>query len=266
MIVGSIIFISIYQLSSFAYENMFHSQFFAHTKIGKADVAGLSKNEGTQVLKTEENNSYEWSTTIVRTDLKWTSPSILQEGTLTFEVKPEEYFSLIDWAKTENLAVSNEQLSELASHLWEGVLSTDLTVVERHVSESLLDGVVPGLEAKVDLEKNLDFGFHNQSQTSTHFSFLFLDSSSVSLTITRPEATEIIRYSFVQEEVYEPRKVIQYVSKDDKRVGTIEAGKNGVSIKINREYLDHNGNVVKTEIVAEDTYLPKHEIEYLARQ
>ncbi|MET3697374.1 VanW like protein [Bacillus oleivorans] len=362
ILLGSVIFISLFQLSGFAFERFFNQAFPANTIIGNVEVSGLTKNEAIPLvmnavsdwkqkahfsidaagetfvlendafhfeigasienakesmvnpvlvtyskhpLQTDSNTDLDLNeidkiiadieqkasyllteTAIVKVDSVQKEAAELNtkasislvrsysdwnyisgQALPEFQLGPGEAFSLLQWAEEKSLDInSDEDLSKIASLLWEGVLSTQLSVIERHTSESVPDGIQPGLEAKIDRTNNVDFRFINESDTSFVFKLVPISETSLGLTITSLKTNQFVRFNIIQEKVLEPRTVIQFVSADDEKAGTTAAGKKGYSLKIIKEYVSADGDVVHTEVVAEDTYLPIYEIQYSVKQ
>ncbi|GAA0333879.1 hypothetical protein GCM10008967_25800 [Bacillus carboniphilus] len=202
----------------------------------------------------------EYSITIVRTTASPNINKYLNRTALELELEPNHSFSFLNWSEKYGLLdLTNEELSTIASVLWEGVLSTPVSLVERHTSGSLPASIQPGLEAKIDKNNGQDLSFNNSTDVPILFQLRSTGPNTISLTISTEQTSSLVSYSIIQEKVLEPRKVIQYVSNNDSRAGQTLPGQKGYEIKIIREYTDTKGNILQSEVVVKDSYLPIHE-------
>ncbi|WP_243297446.1 VanW family protein [Bacillus litorisediminis] len=268
ILLGSVLFICIFQLSSFAYEKIFNQAFPKNTVIRSAVVSGLPKDDSPEEKGTGKDDLIQadppqQTANAAVISLVRSFPDISQLSSIEFQIEPGQAFSMLQWAENESPdTLSDEDLSNVASLLWEAVLSTDLKVIERHTSKSLPAGIQPGLEAKIDRTQKLDFRFFNDGDSRLAFKLVPISKTSLHLTITGLKSNEFVRYHIIQEKVLEPRTIVQYVSADEEKAGTTQPGKKGSTLIIRRDYFNAEGEVVHSEVVAEDTYLPIYEIQY----
>ncbi len=178
----------------------------------------------------------------------------------TIEIKGKSLFSLADYFKESGEPLSSNGMSIIASAIYQTILPTNFTVVERHTSRDLPDEIPLGYEAKVDSE-NRDFRFYNPNTSTYTLQFKEINNGfRVTLTGLPFVYKYMIKVGDV--EYFTPKTIVQYSSllrPGEHRIK--QKGKQGMLARVKKELYDENNHLVKTEVVAEDFYPPSYNIE-----
>ncbi|MBS4216995.1 VanW family protein [Bacillus sp. FJAT-49711] len=187
---------------------------------------------------------------------------LLLDSLQNVEIKGKSQFSILQHIEKANLSsVESENMSEVASILYELIIQSNLIVMERNISNTFNDEFILGLEAKVDPQSKLDFSFYNPNEEPIHIEWK-QSKGSLNAILFGSIQKEQYRIRFEEEKSYKPRIIKQYspaITNNDFQVK--EKGNDGKSITVIKEKMDVNGRVVDKEVVAEDFYLPVHKIE-----
>jgi hypothetical protein len=178
----------------------------------------------------------------------------------TIEIKGKSLFSLSAYFNKESETLSSEGMSIIASAIYQAILPTNFTIVERHTSRDLPNEIPLGYEAKVDKETR-DFRFYNSNTSTYTLQFMAVNNG---FRVTLTGLPFVYKYVVKVDEVeyFTPKTIIQYnplLSPGERRVK--QEGKQGMLAKVKKEIYDENNHLLKTETVAEDFYPPSHNIE-----
>jgi hypothetical protein len=192
----------------------------------------------------------------------WKRPAPLLEwisANPAIEIKGKSVFSLAAYVKETNGSLSSEEMSMIASAIYQTILPTNFTVLERHTSRELPDGITIGYEAKVD-GRNRDLQFYNPNTTAYTLKFR-VEKNSLHVTLFGlPFAYKyVVKVGDI--EYFEPRTVVQYsplLRPGERQLK--QSGKRGMLVKVKRETYDEN-HLVHVETIAEDFYPPSYNIE-----
>ena len=92
---------------------------------------------------------------------------LINEQLHEIELAPMSQFSLIKHVEELGLQqLSSEALSGIATGIYQVILPTNFSIIERNISEELPDYAELGFEAKVNLETNKDLVFLNGNESS----------------------------------------------------------------------------------------------------
>ncbi|MGM0844067.1 MAG: VanW family protein [Bacillota bacterium] len=164
----------------------------------------------------------------------------------------------------ENGFTSNEkseELSVITSLLYKLVLQSNFSIIERNTSSELPDEIELGYEAKVDAASNQDFVFANHNNNDYFIVLELLDNQLYAKLIGFPLATDY-KVSLKDKEEFPQKKIVQYNPFLEKNVVRVqEEGRKGVLIKVFRQSVGENGEVMDEKLIAEDFYPPVHRIE-----
>ncbi|MBM7620465.1 hypothetical protein JOC95_002318 [Bacillus tianshenii] len=169
-------------------------------------------------------------------------------------------FSVHDWLLKENIMLSDEASSVVASMIYQLLASTNFAVLERHISTELPEWAVAGYEAKMERGK-MDLVIENPNNSDFIVTFS-IDSSTVLGTMSGPALPYVYSIEEENKESYTPKTIVQYSASllnNQKKVK--EEGKDGVFIKLQRVAKDASGAVMETVSYSEDFYPPIHRIE-----
>ncbi|PDM41502.1 MULTISPECIES: VanW family protein [unclassified Geobacillus] len=177
----------------------------------------------------------------------------------TIEIKGKSIFSLAAYVKETSGSLSSEEMSMIASAIYQTILPTNFTVLERHTSRELPDGITIGYEAKVD-GGNRDLQFYNPNTTAYTLKFR-VEKNRLHVTLFGLPFV----YKYVVKvgdiEYFKPRTVVQYsplLRPGERQLK--QSGKRGMLVKVKRETYDEN-HLVHVETIAEDFYPPSYNIE-----
>ncbi|GEM_PF-2495206 len=170
-------------------------------------------------------------------------------------------FSLLAFTEeTEPGLVADDELTIVASALYEAVLKTNFWVEDRSISTELPDGVKPGFEAAINRQLGLDFKVTNPNDTSYMIRSKWSDGALHISIVGLP-----LRFAYepyvAETNTFKPKTTIQY-NRDFAvgRVDELEKGKNGLEVIVQRKVLE-DGEVLNIEPVSEDFYAPVASVE-----
>jgi hypothetical protein len=178
----------------------------------------------------------------------------------TIEIKGKSVFSLSSYVKETGGSLSSEEMSMIASAIYQTILPTNFTVVERHTSRELPDGITIGYEAKVD-DHHRDLQFYNPNTTAYTLQFQIEKNSLRVSLFGLPFAYKyVVKVGDI--EYFEPRTIVQYspLLRPGERQRR-QIGKRGMLVKVKRETYDDQNHLVNVETIAEDFYPPSYNIE-----
>ncbi|MBM4762449.1 VanW family protein [Bacillus sp. B15-48] len=158
-------------------------------------------------------------------------------------------------------SVPAEVLSMIATAVYETVLVTNFSIVERHIGQKLPDYAELGFEAKVNRDQRLDFVFANLNNLEYTIE---LSWERPNLIVQVKGSPYLYKYKVEKRnhEEFKPRTIIQYSPQLRPGATTVkERGSNGVVTTIVRKVYDENGQFSREEFLSEDYYAPAERIE-----
>lgn len=171
-----------------------------------------------------------------------------------------QVFSVHDWMLLENIMLSDEASSIIASMLYQLSASTNFTVMERHISPELPEWAVAGYEARMERGK-MDLVIKNPNNHDFTVTFS-IDSTSVLASLNGPALPYVYSIEEENNKSYSPKTIVQYSASllnNQKKVK--EQGKDGVFVMLRRVAKDSSGAIVESSAYSEDFYPPIHRIE-----
>lgn len=177
-------------------------------------------------------------------------------------VDPLTNVSLIELVEEKDLNhLSSQQLSTVSSGLFEALMSTNFTITERNIGRELQRNIKPGLEAKVDFTKDIDFSFYNPNENSYEIKFS-INESQLEISILGVPFSSGYRLSLTEKQEFKPRTIKRYTPLLEPNQNSVETeGKPGLLIKVYRESISSSGESIKSELISEDFYQPIHRVE-----
>nr|WP_239094150.1 VanW family protein [Bacillus sp. B15-48] len=149
----------------------------------------------------------------------------------------------------------------IATAVYETVLVTNFSIVERHIGQKLPDYAELGFEAKVNRDQRLDFVFANLNNLEYTIE---LSWERPNLIVQVKGSPYLYKYKVEKRnhEEFKPRTIIQYSPQLRPGATTVkERGSNGVVTTIVRKVYDENGQFSREEFLSEDYYAPAERIE-----
>ena len=154
-----------------------------------------------------------------------------------------------------------EDLNAVSSLLYKLILQSNFSIIERNTSQELPEEIELGYEAKIAGGSNQDFVFANPNKTDYVIQLELLNNQIYGKLVGFPLATDY-KVSLKDKEEFSPKKIVQYNPFLDKNVVQVrEEGRKGVLIKVFRQSIGENGELMEEELIAEDFYPPVHRIE-----
>ncbi|TYS19635.1 hypothetical protein FZC78_00990 [Rossellomorea vietnamensis] len=154
-----------------------------------------------------------------------------------------------------------EDLSVITSLLYKLVLQSNFSIIERNTSPDLPAEIELGYEAKIDDASSQDFVFANPNNNDYLIVLELLDNQLYAKLIGFPLATDY-KVTLKDKEEFPQKKIVQYNPFLEKNVVQVpEEGRKGVLIKVFRQSIGENGEVMEEKLIAEDFYPPVHRIE-----
>ncbi|MEH7093892.1 G5 domain-containing protein [Neobacillus vireti] len=170
-----------------------------------------------------------------------------------------ETFSVLDYAK--NLKITNANLlSLLGTGIYQAVLPTNFTIVDRNISTALPYYAGLGMEARVNPENNMDLIITNPNKTS-YTLVLGLKNNQLTMSLKGEKLLYSYKINKIDEQLLKPKTIVQY-SPQLKSGNTIvkSAGNDGKYVKIYRN-IYQGEQLLKTEFISEDYYSPSYRVE-----
>lgn len=243
-----------------------------------SDVLNIEdlKNELSRYAAMLETGNFEIRLEEFLLSMDETEPIIISESTIQSEFVEKELdlfdgkrielgatsqFSLLQYVEEELGNVSALSLSKIATSIYEVILPTNFTVIERHISIELPAYASLGYEAKADIELNSDLVFSNPNEYSYIIEFE-KKNDSLHVYLKGPEFLNSYIISPKDKETFKPKIIRQF----NPQLGPTEIkvkveGKEGQLIKVYREHQDEKGEIIKKELISEDFYPPIHQVE-----
>ncbi|MGJ7912307.1 G5 domain-containing protein [Neobacillus sp. LXY-1] len=177
----------------------------------------------------------------------------------TIEIPKGSTFSLLDFARKQKIS-GEDSLNVLATGIYQAILPTNFTIVERNISNSLPNYAGLGFEAKVNQSAKTDLVITNPNKTNYRLEFKLVGDQ---FTISLIGQQFVYRYQIVQKDYQElhPKTIIQYSPLlKSGQTKIVTKGMNGQIVKIYREIYQGN-QLVNSELISEDYYPPIYRVE-----
>lgn len=199
---------------------------------------------------------------VLQTNFSADEQNLINDQLHEMELAPMSQFSLIKHVEALGLQqVSSEMLSCIATGIYQVILPTNFSIIERDISEELPDYAKLGFEAKVNLEKNKDLVFLNGNDTSYKIQLEAKDDRVI-FYLKGPSFLQQYKIVTKDEQNFTPKTIVQFNPQLSPTQKIVEQeGNDGQSIRVEREIFTENGELIKRESISEDFYPPVHRIE-----
>ncbi|WP_432358374.1 VanW family protein [Sporosarcina sp. UB5] len=176
-------------------------------------------------------------------------------------IQPFESFSMMELLMGDHVdPLSDEEMTLLASILYNAILQTNFQIDERNISTTLPQTIQLGFEAAMNQTLGLDFKFTNINKTEFTIRAAW-SAGAIHLSIEGLPFFHTYVPSISTVETYEPETVRQYSAfVNDGQVVVSQVGEAGMEAIVTRT-LTVNGTIVNSEHISEDFYAPVHRIE-----
>jgi hypothetical protein len=176
------------------------------------------------------------------------------------EIPQESSFSLLGFINEKKVNLQAETLNTLATAIYQAILPTNISIVERNISSTLPDYAQLGYEAKVNRETKEDLVFFNPNKDKWYLD-LQLENNKLIVSLKGKNLLYNYKMMTKDEQKLEPKTIIQYSPLI--LPGKIKIQNVGANGKIAKVYRDvYQGNqFIKSEFISEDYYPPAYRIE-----
>ena len=150
--------------------------------------------------------------------------------------------------------------SMIATGIYEVILPTNFTVIERHTSQSLPEYAKLGYEANIDVKNNRDLLFLNPNSSSYEIELQWMNNTLV-IQLKGSKFLYDYKVNLGETQQYKPKTIVQYNPLLKSGIQVQQEGTNGLLVKVYREVNGEAGELIDKVLVAEDYYPPVHRIE-----
>jgi hypothetical protein len=177
------------------------------------------------------------------------------------EISANSAFSFDDFAKKQKVdGLSPDNLSILATVMYEAILPTNFTIDERNIGVDLPKYAKLGFEAKVDLLNQRDLVFSNPNQTSCTLEFQLSDNL-LQVTLKGEPLPYVYQIVKQNEQKITPKAIVQYSPYlKPGQVLVNQMGTSGQTVDIYRD-IYQGSKLVSSELISNDYYPPVQSVE-----
>jgi hypothetical protein len=175
------------------------------------------------------------------------------------EISESASFSLLDFAKKQKIT-DVDSINIIATGIYQAVLPSNFSIVERNISSSLPSYSSLGFEAKVNSTKMNDLVITNPNKTK-YILKLSIENKKLKVDLTGEKLVYNYRISRKDVQKLAYKTIIQYSPLLHSGKSKIQTkGKEGQIVKVYREVYQDN-QFLKSELISEDYYPPSYQIE-----
>jgi hypothetical protein len=214
------------------------------------------------------DNQVNQQQTIYSTTRLFDSP-VLEESIAalsTITIEADSHFSLLESVDEASVELLTEKpLSVLASAIYEVLLHSNFSLVERVQSDAINEDLPLGYNVKIDPEQN-DLVFENPNPIDYQLDFQY-ENNQLSVEFVGEEFPYLISVDLENQETINPRTIVQYsddLPKGSSRV--VDAGKAGINYDLVRMMTNLLDDESLTQQLAQDYYPPIHRIELRSKE
>lgn len=191
-------------------------------------------------------------------DIPYELPSLMERNP-RIEISAESTFSLLEFAKKQKITDAST-LNLLATGIYQAVLPSNFSIVERNIGSSLPDYASLGFEAKVNPIKKVDLVLVNPNKAK-YILELQLQSNKLKVTLKGEKFVYNYEITSKDEQKLNPKTIIQYSPMLLPGKTMVQTkGAEGHIVKIYREVYQEN-QMLKRELISEDYYPPVYQVE-----
>ncbi|MEH7074218.1 G5 domain-containing protein [Neobacillus drentensis] len=175
------------------------------------------------------------------------------------EIPEGSTFSLLEFAEKEKID-DTDSLNVIATGIYQAILPSNFSIVERNIGRSLPNYSILGYEAKVNPSKKADFVISNPNKAK-YILKLQLENNQLKVTLMGGKLIYKYQINKKDEQKLAPKTIVQYsplLHPGKMKVQT--KGANGQIVKVYREVYQGD-ELIKSELISEDYYPPTYQIE-----
>lgn len=175
------------------------------------------------------------------------------------EISEEATFSLLEFAEKQKIEDS-DILNLLATGIYQSILPTNFSIVERNISSSLPEYSNIGYEAKVNSSKKADLVIVNPNKAK-YILELHLEEKQLKFTLKGEQPVYTYEISLKDNQKLAPKTIIQYSPLLLPGKTKIQSkGEEGQIVKVYRKVYQGD-EFIKSELISEDYYPPSYRVE-----
>lgn len=176
------------------------------------------------------------------------------------EIPQDAPFSLLDFINEKKVNVQAETLNIIATGIYQAILPSNFTIVERNISNALPDYSQLGYEARVNKNTHEDLVFTNPNKEKC-FIDLQLANNKLVVKLKGEKPFYTYKISKKDEQKLEPKTIIQYSPLIlPGKIKIQNSGVNGQIVKVYRDVYQGE-QLMKSELISEDYYPPTYKVE-----
>lgn len=175
------------------------------------------------------------------------------------KIAEEATFSLLDFAKQQKIETSSS-LGIIGTGIYQAILPTNFSIVERNTSNVLPKYSVLGMEAKINLENGADLVIINPNKMQYTLE-LSIENSNFIVTLKGEKFLYDYKIIKKDEKVLKPKTIIQYSPLVlPGKIKVENDGADGKIVKVYRE-IYQGSQLVESQFLSEDYYAPVYRVE-----
>ncbi|MDR7237409.1 G5 domain-containing protein [Neobacillus drentensis] len=175
------------------------------------------------------------------------------------EISAGSTFSLLDFANKQKIDDS-DSLNVIATGIYQAILPSNFSIVERNIGSSLPDYSSLGYEAKVNPSKQADLVIANPNKVK-YILKLQLENNQLNVILKGEKFNYNYQINTKDEQKIAPKKIVQYSPLLLPGKSKLQSkGANGQIVKVYRDVYQGN-ELLKSEFISEDYYPPVYQVE-----
>ncbi len=169
-----------------------------------------------------------------------------------------EQFSFLQKLKEADSVYNDDTANFIASTLYSAVLNSEIEILERHSQNRIPDYLVPGVEVKVDANRNQDFSFVNNTNRPIII-YATIKDERLLIELYSLKSDNVVTYDVSNIENVKPRTIYRLTSTlSPGQEKVLEEGKDGLRVQVNKKI--SGGSFDKDVVISRDFYPPKNKV------
>ncbi len=196
--------------------------------------------------------------TVTMTDLPVDLPNLIEKVN-KIEIKENTTFSLLDFVQDHKIT-SSESLNVMATGIYQAILPSNFSIIERNIGRTLPEYAKLGNEAKVDSSKRADLVITNPNKTRYSLE-LQLENNHLIVTLKGQKFAYDYQVSLKDKQELKAKTIVQYSPQLIPGKTEIQTkGVAGIVVKLYRDVYQ-GSSLIKSEFISEDYYPPVYQVE-----
>lgn len=191
-------------------------------------------------------------------DVPYDLQSVIEKNP-TIEIPEESTFSLLNFA-TEHKMDKSFALNEIATGIYQAILPSNFSIIERNIGSALPEYASLGFEAKINLDKKADLVFANPNKAK-YILKVQLENNRLTVSLKGEKLLYDYEISTKDEQKLKPKTIVQYSPLLLSGKTMIKTkGEEGQMAKIYRDVYQVD-QLIRSELISEDYYPPVYQVE-----